>query len=147
METIGKSLLHSFLLSPADIAWPQVAVVVNLTWVVQWLWLALSKGPNKDPVSEALCALVSRIPDDERSPKTQQYWVVSVYYTPSSLQCLIIQECSRKHPGAHVLLEREHKVKNLRLSYSLFCIMTLLLIVSSFYVQFCLFYIPLFINF
>jgi hypothetical protein len=45
--------------------------------VVQWLRLALSKGPNRvsptrirtetDPVSETLCSVVFRIPDDERS--------------------------------------------------------------------------------
>jgi hypothetical protein len=47
------------------------------------LTLALSKGPNRigvfpphltmerDPVSETLCFLVSRIPNDEKSPKAQ----------------------------------------------------------------------------
>jgi hypothetical protein len=53
---------------------------VNLTGVVQWLKLAFSKGPNRvgvsphvrtetDPVSETLCFLVYRIPDDGQSPK------------------------------------------------------------------------------
>jgi hypothetical protein len=48
---------------------------MNLTGVVQWLRLALSKGPNRgsslphlraetDPVSETLCFLISRISDD-----------------------------------------------------------------------------------
>jgi hypothetical protein len=48
----------------------------------RWLRLALSKGPNTvgvspphlrtetDPVSEMLCFLVFRIPDDGPSPKT-----------------------------------------------------------------------------
>jgi hypothetical protein len=49
----------------------------------QWLRLTLSTGSNwvrifpphlrneTDPISEALCFLVSRIPDDGQSPKTQ----------------------------------------------------------------------------
>jgi hypothetical protein len=50
--------------------------------------VAPSKGPNwvyafpphlkteTDSVSETLCFLVSRILDDGRSPKTQQFWVL-----------------------------------------------------------------------
>jgi hypothetical protein len=50
--------------------------------LVQWLRLAFSKKHNRvgvfaphlrtetDPVSETLCFLVSRIPDDGQSPKT-----------------------------------------------------------------------------
>jgi hypothetical protein len=56
-----------------------------------WSWcitlrirLALSKGPNRvplphdgtDPVSEALCSVVFRIPDDGQSPKTLSFWAV-----------------------------------------------------------------------
>jgi hypothetical protein len=52
-----------------------------VTWVVQWLRLALSNGPNRvcvspchlrtetDPVSETLCFLVFRIPDDRQVQK------------------------------------------------------------------------------
>jgi hypothetical protein len=52
--------------------------------MIQWLRLALSKGPNRvgvfqhphlrtvtNPVSETLCFLVSRTPDDGHNPKTQ----------------------------------------------------------------------------
>jgi hypothetical protein len=54
-----------------------------MTEVVQWLRVALSKGPNwvgvflphlrteTDPVSETSCFLFSRIPDDGKSPETQ----------------------------------------------------------------------------
>jgi hypothetical protein len=58
-------------------------------WIsFQWLRLALSKGPNgvgvfaphlrteTDPFSETSCFLVSRIPDDGQSPKTQEFWVL-----------------------------------------------------------------------
>jgi hypothetical protein len=57
-----------------------------VTWVVEWLRLALTKGPpteyvspspnprtKTDPVSETLFFLVFRIPDDGRSPETQ--WI------------------------------------------------------------------------
>jgi hypothetical protein len=54
---------------------------------LQWLRLALSKGSNwidvfsphlrmeADPVSETPYFLVPRIPDDEKSPKPQEFWV------------------------------------------------------------------------
>jgi hypothetical protein len=60
----------------------------------------LSKGPNRvcvspphlrteiDPVSEALCFLVFRIPDDGRSPETQWFWVL--YIIARIIQILII---------------------------------------------------------
>jgi hypothetical protein len=49
MHTLSKFLLHIFLLSPFDKVWSQVFIiaVVTLTWVVQWLRLALSKGRNR----------------------------------------------------------------------------------------------------
>jgi hypothetical protein len=73
---LSQFLLCIFLLSPAELAWSQV-----IKWVVQWLWLALSRGPKwadvllphlrteTDPVSETSCFLVSRIPDEGQSPK------------------------------------------------------------------------------
>jgi hypothetical protein len=57
-----------------------------VTWVVHWLRLVLSKGPSRvgfypshlrtetDPVSETLCFLAYRIPDDGQSPETQWSW-------------------------------------------------------------------------
>jgi hypothetical protein len=61
---------------------------VNLTRVVQWLRLALSKWTNRvssspftwgrkyvDPVFGTSCFLFSRIPDDGKSPKTQWFYV------------------------------------------------------------------------
>jgi hypothetical protein len=55
--------------------------------IVQWSRLALSKGPNRvdvslrqprtetDPISETLCFLALRLPDDGYSPKTQWFWI------------------------------------------------------------------------
>jgi hypothetical protein len=60
--------LQMFLLSPAELAWSRVISSANLTGIVQWLRLALSKGPNwvgvfsplqlkteTDPVSKTSC--------------------------------------------------------------------------------------------
>jgi hypothetical protein len=82
--------------------------------VVHWLRLALSKGPNTkyvssphlrtetDPLSETLCFLVSRIPDDGQSPKTQQFWVPafahSVYMVLLLLYVVISFYFGRKFP-------------------------------------------------
>jgi hypothetical protein len=79
------SFIAIFIVISTKLAWSQVIkYLVNLTGVVQWLRLALSKGPNwvwvfsllhtrteTDPVSETSCFLFSRIPDDGKSPKTQ----------------------------------------------------------------------------
>jgi hypothetical protein len=65
-----------------------------VTSVVQWLRLAVSKGPNRvgvfphlrtetDAVSETLCfsLLFRKNPDDGQSPKTQYLWMFAVSST------------------------------------------------------------------
>jgi hypothetical protein len=59
-----------------------------------------------DPDSETLCFLVSRIPDDRRSPKIQQFWVL--YTIVRSLQnlivsCFISTYCSGSEEGKFIM--------------------------------------------
>jgi hypothetical protein len=74
VHALSQFLLHIFLLPPFDIAWSQVvSAVVILTWVVQWLRLALSERSNRVGVSlltwgrkeipfpNHLCSLVFRM--------------------------------------------------------------------------------------
>jgi hypothetical protein len=75
---------------------------------VQWLRLALSKGPNwvrvfhspltwrrKQIQFPKCCFLVPRIPDDGQSPKTQWFWVL--YHIVRTLENLfdLRRPCSR----------------------------------------------------
>jgi hypothetical protein len=74
---------------------PEFQILENTLFrkLVQWLRLALSKGPNKagvspppsqlrterDPVSETMCFLAFRFPDDGQSPESQWFWELYEY--------------------------------------------------------------------
>jgi hypothetical protein len=44
-----------------------------------------------DPVSETSCFLFSRIPDDEKSPKSQKFYVLALIFTDLNILSLSLR--------------------------------------------------------